>query len=310
MEDNPEVLIVVLNYNGIDYTEECLNSIKNNLTYSNFQVLVVDNGSEEFPEDEIKDRGIQTMVNQRNLGFDIGMNKAICNNPNYDYYLLLNNDTEVHSGLLESLIDTSKNFETGLVAPKLIYPDGELQCGGFKLPEIDPIFKEEIAECEEEVFEVDGFLGAAFLIESNIINEIGYLDEVFSPGNYEEWDYLYRAKCEGYSAYIDTKAVVTHKEKKTKEDIPSRFVYFMERKNSLKYWVMNGSKLDLISQGYKSLKHLGAGIIGYKSNYTLEVLRSFYEAFLDLPHLLKRRYGDNFVPSYYFEGKKDYSKRY
>lgn len=303
------ILVVVLNYNGIEMTKECVNSIKEN-TAVECSVIVVDNGSEIFDKDYFEEKSCETIVFDRNLGFDIAMNQAICQNPEYDYYVLMNNDTEVSEGWLESMITTSKNRDAALVAPKLVYPDGTLQKPGFELPSLNPVYGEELRKENEEVFEVDGFLGAAFMIRSDVIEQIGYLDEVFTPGNNEEWDYLYRAKKEGFTACIDKGAIVAHKEEKTKEDIPSRFVYFMQRKNSLKYWLMNGTKIQILKQSYKSLKHLGAGIIGYKSNYALEVLRSYHEVLIDLPYLLKRRYGGNYVPSYYFEGIRDYSKRY
>lgn len=304
-----EVLVVVLNYNGLELTKKCISSINEN-TDIDFSIIVVDNGSETFDKRYFDEEGCETLVFDRNLGFDIAMNQAICQNPGYDYYVLMNNDTEVSEEWLKSMITTSKNRDAALVAPKLVYPDGTLQKPGFELPSLNPVYEEELGKENEEVLEVDGFLGAAFMIRSDVIQQIGYLDEVFTPGNNEEWDYLYRAKKEGFTACIDKGAIVIHKEEKTKEDIPSRFVYFMQRKNSLKYWLMNGSKTQFLRQYYKSIKHLGAGMVGYKSNYALEALRAYLEFAVDLPYLLKRRYGSNYAPSYYFEGKKDYSKRY
>ncbi|MFB6199916.1 MAG: glycosyltransferase, partial [Candidatus Nanohaloarchaea archaeon] len=85
------VLIIILNWNGKDYLEACLSSIGESTEYEVYDILVVDNGSDDGSKEMVKEEfsDIDLIENNRNLGFSIGNNIGICENPGYDYYLLL-----------------------------------------------------------------------------------------------------------------------------------------------------------------------------------------------------------------------------
>ena len=98
--DYPKISIVILNWNGLKYTIECLESLKKS-TYPNYEVIVVDNGSKGNDADilEEKYKGyIKLIRNKENLGFPGGSNiaiKQIIAQGESDYVLLLNNDTKI-----------------------------------------------------------------------------------------------------------------------------------------------------------------------------------------------------------------------
>ncbi|MGB9590946.1 MAG: glycosyltransferase family 2 protein, partial [Candidatus Kryptoniota bacterium] len=97
--NSPLVYIIILNWNGKDYTASCLDSISK-VNYPRFVTVVVDNGSSDGSVEYISRSfpWVKVVANTNNLRFaggnNIGIDLAIANNA--DYVLLLNNDTVVH----------------------------------------------------------------------------------------------------------------------------------------------------------------------------------------------------------------------
>ncbi|GAH67190.1 unnamed protein product, partial [marine sediment metagenome] len=105
------VSIIILNYNKHQYTLDCLRSLTNQ-TYKNFEVILVDNGSEynlflklkkelEYFKKLIE---INVIRNKLNLFFAGGNNKAI-KIANGEYICLLNNDTIVEPNFIENMVN-------------------------------------------------------------------------------------------------------------------------------------------------------------------------------------------------------------
>ena len=97
----PDVNIIVLNYNGHDYTLECLRSLQH-LMYSNVHVIVVDNDSTDGSVETIHTAfpSMTVIETGANLGFTGGNNLGIqyALEHGADYIMLLNNDTIVAPG--------------------------------------------------------------------------------------------------------------------------------------------------------------------------------------------------------------------
>ena len=132
----PLVHIIILNWNGLKDTIECLESVYK-LDYSNFKVVVVDNGSSDNSADVIYKNypKIKLIINDKNYGFtggnNIGMKYAI--DENTDYLWLLNNDTLIEKDCLYKIVKVAESSNTiGMVSPMIYYaetPD-KLQFGG------------------------------------------------------------------------------------------------------------------------------------------------------------------------------------
>lgn len=310
----PEVLVVILNWNGKEVLEDCLDSILANTEYpeNRHNVVVADNGSEDGSEDMAEEKGYEVQRNERNLGFDIANNKAIYKNPGYDYYVLLNNDTEFKSGWLKALVELAETCDKpAMIGPKILNEDGTIQSAGYTAPLLEPMHRGERAEEVEEPFEAGAVHGCAMMISSELIQEVGYLDEIFTPGNAEEWDYCSRVRSAGYKIKVAPGSEVIHKEDMTKKNMQSWKPYFMDRKNKLKHELMNGSPRMVGRELFQSIKHFGASIIGYMYNPFIPLLKAHMEVLRDLPVIMrKRKKPDRYVPPYYCEGIKDYSRRY
>ena len=112
-----QVLIVVLNWNELDYTRRCLESLFAQLGVS-FDVLVVDNNSEEDPTLALQNEfpGIHVLRNTKNLGVAGGRNIGIryALRYGYEYALLIDHDAYADSKMLSILIDAAnRNPDTG-----------------------------------------------------------------------------------------------------------------------------------------------------------------------------------------------------
>src|SRR3989344_9330156 len=107
----PKVSIIILNWNGWKDTIECLESLYK-ITYPNYEVIVVDNGSKDDSVKQIRKvikKNTRLILNKDNSGFAEGNNVAmrqVLKEKKSKYVLLLNNDTVVDKNFLEPLVET------------------------------------------------------------------------------------------------------------------------------------------------------------------------------------------------------------
>ena len=120
------VNIFILNWNGRDLTLDCLASLEK-VTYSNANVIVIDNGSTDDSVVSIKEKYPETDIIEfrTNLGFAGGNNAGFESTANKaDYTIFLNNDTIVDSNFVEPLINELEiKSNTKQTAPKIYYAD-------------------------------------------------------------------------------------------------------------------------------------------------------------------------------------------
>jgi len=123
----PLVIVVVVNWNGLADTLECLGSLAR-LDYPNYDTVVVDNGSTDGSVPAIRERFELVMVveNSENLGYaggnNIGLEHAMRRGA--DYALLLNNDTLVAPDCLCRLVAAAQaDPEVGMAGPIIYYRD-------------------------------------------------------------------------------------------------------------------------------------------------------------------------------------------
>lgn len=120
---NEQVSIIILNYNGKKYLYDCIDSVLKQ-SYSNFEIILFDNNSEDGSIDYIKsnfiDQRIKIIPNNKNLGFAGGNNKAIeyCKN---DIIILLNNDTICDKNWLKDLVSS---LEVNSIATSYVITKG------------------------------------------------------------------------------------------------------------------------------------------------------------------------------------------
>ena len=121
--------IVIVNYKTPKYTIACLRSIYENPPRGDFEVIVVDNNSEDGSAEKISSEfpQVNLIKSKENLGFSRGNNLGF-EQAKYDIYLLLNSDTEVHDNALANLqLFLDSNPNASVVGGKNLNSDGSLQ---------------------------------------------------------------------------------------------------------------------------------------------------------------------------------------
>ncbi len=217
----PLVYIILLNWNGLTDTLECLESLRK-IDYLNYKVVVVDNGSKNNEAEEIKKNysGVYLIKNKENKGFAEGNNIGIklALERKADYILLLNNDTVVSPNFLTILVDFAQRIQNiGAVGPKILYYDsnkiwfngGELWWWIGFAKHLERLKENEKSSINEPL-EVDYITGCAMLMKRETIEKVGLLDPVYFV-NFEDLDWCWRAKKLGYKHFVVPKSIIWHK---------------------------------------------------------------------------------------------------
>ncbi len=245
--NEPEVAIIIVNWNGKNLLKDCLMSLRENTNYSNYKVIVVDNGSSdgsaEFLKTEFAD--IDGLILDENYGFAGGNNRGIVyalKRYDPDYILLLNNDTKIiQKDWLRRMVEVAEgDEEIGIAGCKLIYPDGKIQHIGMK---IDRFGMSKLNPCAidrlPDVFDIECVLGACFLVKRSLINKIGLLDENFSPFQHEEIDYCLRAKKAGYRICTVLDVKIIHILNASMKKTEAGYFALVNMKNWIRFMLLN-----------------------------------------------------------------------
>lgn len=215
----PLVVVVILNWNGLEDTLHCLRELRGQ-EYANRRIVVVDNGSTDGSADIIAARHpeVTLLRNPTNLGFTGGCNTGMryAREHSADYVWLLNNDAVAPPRTLSVLVETAEGRgSVGLVSPIVRFHDrpDEIQFAGVRL---DPSADEEAhiklraSGDPDEANTVPALVGTALLIKREVIESIGLLDDrYFAYG--EDWDYSVRALQAGFQVVVERAATILHK---------------------------------------------------------------------------------------------------
>lgn len=190
LKDQIKVSVIVVSFNSEDFIEKCVTSLLRNLP-KNGEIIVCDNASEDKTVEKLRKfkSAIKLIESSENLGFSKANNLA-AKQALGEYLFFLNPDTEFKKPILDELISFyQKNSEIGIVAPKLIMPNGKIQASVKKLPTIWGAFKEYILGIKHNYseyvpeskypVEVEAIYGAAFLIKKNLFESVGEFDEKY-----------------------------------------------------------------------------------------------------------------------------------
>ena len=214
---NSKVAVIIVNWKKYDITSICIESILNS-TNSNFKIILVDNESDNKKVKNFKYRDeIKIIQNKKNEGFskanNIGIDYALKNN--YDYTILINNDTIVEKNLIEVLLKTAQAKNFSVVQPLILKYNSEViwNAGG----RINYFFgnfitRKKVGNSLNSSQELTEWLtGCCCLFKTKIFKEIGKLDESFFA-YYEDVDFSLRLKKHGYKIGFTSKTHIYHYE--------------------------------------------------------------------------------------------------
>jgi len=237
------VSIITVNFNQSFVTEELLSSISTTNTYPNIEIIVIDNGSKtnDIPKWQIKYPGIKFIRSEINLGFAGGNNLGI-QQATGEYLFFVNNDTEFTPGLIATLANTLDYFpKIGMISPKIMYFDKPdmIQYAGYTPMNYYACRNHCIGQFETDNGQYDnitaptGYIhGAAMMVRREAIEKAGLMAENFFL-YYEEFDWCDRIKKAGYEIWVDTRAMIYHKESISVGKASGLKEYFMNRNRIL-----------------------------------------------------------------------------
>jgi len=254
-QQHPKISVIILNWNGLEHTTECLQSLKK-ISYPNYEIIVVDNGSDGNDAELLWRRFgsyIRLIENDTNHGFaggnNIGMRYAF-RSAMPDFVLLLNNDTVVDPEFLGRMVETAHvDPAIGIVGAEIRYYDApdrlwsvwdrmnfwigqplETRQGTTKRIQT----REGDSSAHPLIEVVDWATGCCLLIKKRVLEDIGLLDE----GYFIYWDdveYCFRAKKAGYKTVYCSTAKIWHKVGKAVTGVPGFALYYGTRN---RFWFM------------------------------------------------------------------------
>ena len=218
-----KISVILVNYNGKEYNDKCIASILGSTISGQIQVIVVDNASTDDSLAMLQKKWganeqVTILTLDENYGFSKANNEGIrlAMEQGMEYFLLLNNDTEIEPDTIEHMLSCQQE-KKAIVVPKVMYADKRdtIWCAGGSFSPIvrKPIQRglNQIDKGQFHVSEECQFAnGCALLLSKEIINEIGFLDERFFL-YYEDTEYSMRAIENGIKIWYCAEAVVYHK---------------------------------------------------------------------------------------------------
>ncbi|MDC1336365.1 glycosyltransferase family 2 protein, partial [Flavobacteriaceae bacterium] len=236
-----KLAIIIVNWKQYDLTKKCLLSISKT-KFNNYKIILVDNESSEKKLNVFLNdfNNLKVIQNKLNLGFGVANNQAITYalDKNYDYVMLLNNDTEVDQNFIIPLIDCfEKNNSIGGVQPLIMNynkRDSIWSAGGY----INKFFGNTTTNKSlEKKLDLDWITGCCMLLKTEVIKKAKLLDENFFA-YYEDVDWSLRIKDLGYSLQLVETSLIYHhgsisSNNSTSEGKLSAYVHYLNFKNHI-----------------------------------------------------------------------------
>lgn len=300
----PRVSIIILNWNGLENTVKCLESLKK-ISYSNYEVIIVDNGSKER-EGELLEKKYGTYIrvikSSQNLGFAEGNNAAIrevVRAGTSDYILTLNNDIIVEPDFLTELVKTSqKHPDAGSVQCKMVWARNRrlIDNAGLKFLKPGLVFDRgrfEPVEKYNKEEEILGCCAGACLYKRQALEEVKIDNDYFDKDffiSYEDVDLALRLQWVGWKAWYCPAAVVYH-QKGAATGLTSNFLIYHNRRNQV--W-MRIKTLPLSFLVKNIHQFLLADMVQLSLDFFIRKapiagIKGFWVAYFNLGKILKKR---------------------
>ncbi|WLI08996.1 glycosyltransferase [Pseudomonas sp. FP597] len=211
-----KVSIVLVTYNNLNLTIQCVNSILRNTTWPHYQLIVVDNGSDDGTAEYLERlrQAVPTtrvILNSDNRGFAAANNQGL-READGDVLLLLNNDTVVPGGWLDPLVRHLRDPSIGLVGPvtNAVGNEAKVEVSYTDIQQMQAFADHYTAARRGHSFDIPMLAMFCVAFRRNILDEVGYLDETFGIGMFEDDDYSRRVQTAGYRTVCAEDAFIHH----------------------------------------------------------------------------------------------------
>ena len=252
VEGNPKVSIIIPNKDSLKLLKNCINSIINKTTYKNYEILIIENNSEEkqtfsyYKEIQEKYDNIKVITySEKGFNYSKIINFGV-KNSDADFVMQLNSDTEVITpNWLEKFIGYAQRSDIGAVGAKLYYEDKSIQHAGIVvgicglaanmltgLPKgIHAYFGKDCL-----IQNMSAVTGACLFSRRSIYEEVGYMDEENFAVAFNDVDFCLKIREKGYKIIFNPYIELWHYESKTRgyEDTPEKKERFERESNNFK----------------------------------------------------------------------------
>lgn len=223
-----KISVIILTYNRVNDTICLINNLIKQ-TYTNFEIIIIDNNSTDNTQHEIENKfpDVFFLKIPYNSGVPGGRNFGIAN-ARGEYLVFIDNDAEIEKNSLEKIVEIfEQNHDAGILAFKILnYYNKELDLTTWVL--------DEDLKDNEHFRRVNTFVGAGFAIRKKVNDEIGLLwDKLFFM--HEEKDFSMRLMKTDYSIYYAPQIKIYHKVSPEKRYEPNERFFFYGIRNE--FWV-------------------------------------------------------------------------
>jgi GT2 family glycosyltransferase len=227
----PKVSIIIPTKNALSLTRKCIESLRKHTNYPNYEILVVDNQSDdpmvkEYLSSESSENRLKVMQYDKPFNHS-EINNVAVKSIDSEFVVLMNNDVEILSHKwLEQLVATAQIDESiGVVGGLLLYPNGKVQHGGMILG-ISGLaghaHKHLDAKCSGYfgrlhcLQEMSGITAAFSLIKKSAFEVVGGFNSERYPTSFNDVDLCIRLRKEGYRCVYNPMVKAIHHESKTR----------------------------------------------------------------------------------------------
>ncbi|MBU0707442.1 glycosyltransferase family 2 protein [Patescibacteria group bacterium] len=229
MKEFVDVTIIIVSWRVKGLLEECLRSVIQETKNISYEIFVVDNNSNDGTVEMINKQfpNVMLIANEENMGFAQANNQAM-EKANGKFILLLNPDTKILDNAIEKTMRfMEENPDAGIAGCHFQYPNQKHQPSVRRFPTLLsmslillklhrifpslPPLKKYIADDIDYSYSqmVDQVMGAFFMIDRKLFEQVGYLDSKYFIW-FEEVDYCYRAIKAGWKIYYFSGAEIFH----------------------------------------------------------------------------------------------------
>ena len=252
VKGNPKVSILIPNKDSVKLLRNCVNSILKLSTYDNYEIVIIENNSEEQKTfdyyENIQKLDKVRVIKYEEKGFNYSkiINFGVKNCKDSEYVVQLNSDTEVlTNNWIEKFLGYAQRKDVGAVGARLYYEDKSIQHAGIGvgicnlaanlLTNTPKNFHAYFGrECLTQ--DLSAVTGACLFSRRSIYEEVGYMDEENFKVAFNDVDFCLKIRQAGYLIVYNPYVEFMHYESKTRgyEDTPEKQARFENESNNFR----------------------------------------------------------------------------